>query len=219
MGREWFFDAGSSKLYYKPNATAAEAGTGAPTGSFVSTNLKVLFNITGTMDKPATHVAIDGVVLRDTAYTYMDPHGLPSGGDWALQKQGAITVVGAEGVTVQNCLFTRLDGNAIFIGSYGRNLSFVHNEFEYIGDSVMASWGDTSTNLNANKSVTLPYKVGPDGRAGEQPRGTKVIGNIAREIGLWQKQSSLWFQAVTAQTQLQGNIFFNGPRSGINFNE
>jgi hypothetical protein len=44
------------------------------------------------------------------------------------------------------------------------------------------------------QTVTLPYKVGPDGRGGEQPRGTKVVGNIAREIGLWQKQSSLWFQ-------------------------
>jgi hypothetical protein len=30
---------------------------------------------------------------------------------------------------------------------------------------------------------------------------TQVVGNIAREIGLWQKQSSLWFQAVTAQVQ------------------
>jgi hypothetical protein len=96
-------------------------------------------------------------------------------------------------------IFTRLDGNAIFIGGYARNLTFrynvryiyslytvltIHytlrnltfsqNEFEFIGDSVMASWGDTSYNLNENKSVTLPYKVGPDGRGGEQPRGTKV---------------------------------------------
>jgi hypothetical protein len=246
MGREWYFDEGTKKLYYKPNATStaasaastaasaastagsttsASAGDGdggttaGPTGSFVATNLKVLFNITGTMGQPATHIAIDGITLRDTACTYMDPHGLPSGGDWALQQQGAITVVGAEGVTVENCLFTRLDGNAIFIGGYGRNLSFSRNEFEFIGDSVMASWGDTSYNLNENKSVVLPFKVGPDGRSGEQPRGTKVVGNIAREIGLWQKQSSLWFQAVTAQTQLQDNIFFNGPRAAFNFND
>lgn len=36
--------------------------------------------------------------------------------------------------------------------------------------------------------------------------------------GLWQKQSSLWFQAVSAQTQLQDNIFYNGPRAAFNFN-
>lgn len=34
-----------------------------------------------------------------------------------------------------------------------------------------------------------------------------------------QKQSSFWFQAVTAQTHLQGNVFFNGPRAALNFND
>jgi hypothetical protein len=31
-------------------------------------------------------------------------------------------------------------------------------------------------------------------------------------------QSSMWFQAKTAQTNITNNIFFNGPRAGINFN-
>ena len=53
----------------------------------------MLFNVVGTQKAPAHHVAITGVTLRDTEYTYFDPHGLPSGGDWALQPQGAVTVV------------------------------------------------------------------------------------------------------------------------------
>ena len=32
-----------------------------------------------------------------------------------LQKQGAVTVAGSEGVTVDGCLFTRLDGNGVFV--------------------------------------------------------------------------------------------------------
>ena len=76
----------------------------------------------------------------------------------------------------------------------------------------MAAWGDTSAALNANGTRAVPggHKVGPDGRGGEQPRGTLVDGNIGRELGLWQKQSSLWFQAVTAQTTLRNNLFWNG---------
>ena len=141
--------------------------------------------------------------------------GLPSGGDWGLQKQGAINVVGSEAVTIENCLLTRLDGNAVFIGGYNRNLTIANNEFGYIGDSAMAAWGDTSARLNANGTSTVPggYKVGPDGRGGEQPRGTLVKGNIAHDVGIWQKQSSMWFQAVTAQTTLKDNIFWNGPRA------
>ena len=198
QGREWFYDERDQALIYKPN------GTATPTGKFVATSLKVLFNISATKQDPAHHMAINGVTLRDTAYMYFDPHGLRGGlgtGDWGLHKQGAITVVGSEAVTIDKCLLTRLDGNAIFIGGYNRNLSITNNELSFIGDSVMASWGDTSAALNANGSLAVPggFKVGPDGRGGEQPRGTVVANNICHEIGLWQKQSSLWFQAVTTQ--------------------
>ena len=46
-----------------------------------------------------------------------------------------------------------------------------------------------------------------------------MIGNIVKEVGIWQKQSSPWFQAVTAQTLITGNVFYNGPRAGLNFND
>ena len=62
----------------------SSAGTAQPSaavfGPFVATNLKVLFNITGTQAAPAHHLAITGLTLRDTMYTYFEPHGLPSGG-------------------------------------------------------------------------------------------------------------------------------------------
>jgi len=215
MGREWYFDNKSHILYYKPNDTAGAA----PSGSFVATAEKVLFNITGSQQHPARDIKITGLTLRDTAFTYFDPHGLPSGGDWALQKQGAVTLVGTEGVELSDNLFTRLDGNAVFVGGYNRRMTIQGNEFFGIGDSAMAVWGDTSFNLNENGSIALPYPIGPDGRGGDQPRGTKVLNNLAREIGLWQKQSSLWFQAVAAQTLFKGNIFFNGPRAALNFND
>lgn len=83
----------------------------------------------------------------------------------------------------------------------------------------MASWGDTDGRLNANSSLTVPHPVGPDGRGGNQNRGARVIGNIARELGLWQKQSSMWFQAVTSGTVFKGNVFMNGPRAAINWND
>ena len=163
--------------------------------------LLVLFNVTGSQAFPTHHIAIKGLTIRDTSYAYFEPHGLPSGGDWGLQKQGAVTLVGTEDIEVSGNLFTRLDGNAIFIGGYNRNLSIDSNEFIFVGDSAIAAWGDTSTRLNANGSLSLPYPIGPDGRGGDQPRGTRITNNIVHEIGLWQKQASLWFQAVTVHNQ------------------
>lgn len=69
----------------------------------------------------------------------------------------------------------------------------------------MAGWGFTTDD--------------GDGTAGDQPRFTTIRGNRGREVGIVQLQSSMWFQAKTALTRIEGNIFFNGPRSGINFND
>ncbi len=71
--------------------------------------------------------------------------------------------------------------------------------------------------------------TGIDATAGNFPRYTQVIGNLIHEIGLqaisdivllliflysgqYEKQSSGWFQALSAQTTLRYNIIFNGPR-------
>jgi hypothetical protein len=69
--REWFFNETAHMLYYRPNSTAN--GTldeqGVPTGEFKATGLKVLINMTGTMDEPVVNVSVVGLTLRDASYT------------------------------------------------------------------------------------------------------------------------------------------------------
>lgn len=43
--------------------------------------------------------------------------------------------------------------------------------------------------------------------------------NFCHEIGIYQKQSSCYFHAVSAQSVVRRNIFFNGPRAMVNFND
>ena len=221
--REYFFDKRTRKLYFNPNATAAAsvAEMAGPSGAenWVAARTRVLFNVSGTMAAPVVGVTIRGLSLRDTRYTYLDRHGMPSGGDWALQRSGAVTLEGTEKVAVVDCELTNIDGNGISINGYHRSLVIDHNDFSWVGDSAIASWGHTGTCLNENCSKTVPYKVGPDGRGGEQPRGTLISRNLVREIGIWQKQSSFYFQAVAAQTVVRDNVHFNGPRAGINLND
>lgn len=100
--------------------------------------------------------------------------------------------------------YRRLDGNAVLLTGYNRDASIDKNEFTFIGQNAIAGWGDTD---------------GWDGRAGNQPQNTKVTNNLVREIGFFEKQSSAWFQAKTAKTTLENNIFFNMPRAAINFND
>jgi hypothetical protein len=61
----------TAKLYYVNNAT------GMPPASleFEAVTTKVLLNFSGTQAEPITNVSVRGMTLRDTAYTYLDPHG------------------------------------------------------------------------------------------------------------------------------------------------
>jgi len=61
--------------------------------------------------------------------------------------------------------------------------------------------------------------MGIDGTNKDQPRYNQIISNIIHEIGIYQKQSSMYFQAQSCQTNISNNIFYNGPRANINFND
>ena len=76
----------------------------------------------GTPDKPVNGIEISGVGFRDAGKTYMEQWGVPSGGDWALYRGAALHMEGSENTTVRDCIFKRLDGNAIMLGGYHRGL-------------------------------------------------------------------------------------------------
>eukprot|EP01049_Picozoa_sp_SAG25_P006798 SAG25_NODE_529_length_7160_cov_55.546382_2_plen_386_part_00 len=162
---EYYVDEASSHLYYTFNASVT------PTGDeeLALTRTKVLINISGTQSTPVRNVTVQGLTFRDAALTYLgtteaDKHELPSTGDWALARSGALTITGVEGVSVRHNQFTRCDGNGISINDYARGVSLVGNDFNWLGESAMTAYGSTSHCLNANCSVQLPGLVGPDGR-------------------------------------------------------
>mmetsp|Transcript_11415 Transcript_11415/g.33840 ORF Transcript_11415/g.33840 Transcript_11415/m.33840 type:complete len:781 (-) Transcript_11415:85-2427(-) len=216
---EFFFNATTGDLFLFYN------GTGAPPPSMdvVAPQLKMLINMTGTQWDPVRDVLIDGVEFRSTRYTYMEPHAVPSAGDWALDRISAVFLQGTENVTVRSSTFERLDGNAVMISGYNRHTRIHDNDFAYIGGNAIVSWGYT----NETKNTGYPYytpntnypKAGVDGTDGRHPRFNSILRNSAREVGLYEKQSSFYMQSKTAQSKISGNVFFNGPRAGINFND
>ena len=111
---EFFFDRKAAKLYLFHNGTGAPP----PQASVVAPSLRTLVNITASQWAPATGITHSGITYRATRYTYMDPHGVPSAGDWALDRVGAIFLQGTEGATFDGCTFERLDGNAVMVSGY-----------------------------------------------------------------------------------------------------
>jgi len=208
---EWFWDKETQELYVFYNATA---GTPPPSdGSIVAIadGAWSLITVAASQESPAKGLSFLGLGFRDTANVFFAPHSIPSGGDWALARHGALLLEGTEGASVDGCLFERLDGTALMVSGYNRDTRITGNAFKWIGDSAIVAWG---------KTVGDPTgEDGWDASDGNQPRYTFVENNIASEFGIWEKQSSLYMQAKTSDSFLHGNVGFNGPRAGINFND
>ena len=77
---------------------------------------------------------------------------------------------------------------------------------------AIAAWGRTDELGDGGRR-------GWDASDGNIPEGTRIEGNLIRETGIWEKQSSCFFQAKTAATTLSRNLCFNLPRAGFNFND
>jgi len=84
----------------------------------------------------------------------MERHAVPSAGDWALDRFGAIFLQGTESVTLENCTFERLDGNAVMVSGYNRNATVTNSDFSFLGGNAVVSWGYT------NETDTDPGRPG-----------------------------------------------------------
>jgi hypothetical protein len=215
---EFFFDKRTGELYLYYNGTGAP-----PTDSVIVPQKEVLVNASGTQWNPVKNVRLQGIKFTASAPTYMMPHGVPSAGDWALDRYAAVFLQGTEGSLIDSCNFERLDGNGVMVSGYNRDATIKNSDFAYLGGNAVASWGytnetDSDPGRPGIKLENAPA-AGIDGTDGEHPLRTTVQNCSAREVGLYEKQSSFFIQAKTAESRVLSNVFFNGPRAGINTND
>jgi hypothetical protein len=201
---EFFFDPATNELtlFYNASDSAAGAAWAPPPPGLVlmAPQLEVFFHL----GAAAADVTLDGLGFRDQRLTIMEPWVVPSGGDWGLRPAGAVTFEGATRCTLSNALFLRTDSNAVFIGGRSRNVSVLDSEFAWLGMNAVASLGTSEQD---------------DGTAGNQPYGTLLSGLVARELALYEKQSSAYFVGKTPLSRVEASLFYNGPRAMINVND
>ena len=87
------------------------------TRTLVVPNLKQLLTIRGEYkglpaSAPPTravcNITIKGIGFRDGAPTFLEPHGIPSGGDWSLQRTAAVFLEGTEEIAIESARFKYL---------------------------------------------------------------------------------------------------------------
>jgi hypothetical protein len=204
-----YYDAATSRLVYFHNATS---GTPPPASMvFEAPTLLTLVRVNASQAAPVRDLRFSGIGFKDSAASFLEPHSVPSAGDWALERVAALFFEGVERLVIENCTLSRAGGNGIMISGYSRDAVLHNNTVRWTGGSALAAWGRTD-------ELSQGGTLGWDATSGDFPQRTLVSSNLVTEVGVWEKQSSCWFQAKAALTELVGNVCFNGGRAGFNFN-
>ena len=114
---EWFQDASTSTLYYKPSD-----GVDLPSAKVEVVRLRHLIEFQGSESKPVKHVTLRGFIFRHSARTFMDTKEQLLRSDWAIYRGGTILLTGTEDVQILDSEFDQVGGNAIFASNYNRRV-------------------------------------------------------------------------------------------------
>ena len=200
---EFFYDNRTGELYYYMNSTAEAQDPGT---DYVGSNIEMLVRASGTSAAtPIKNVRFSNITFAHTASTFLSSYSTKlGGGDYAVHNGAAVWVSKSEGFRLDGCLFDRVGGTAVMLYGYIRGAVIDSNEFFSTGAHAIVSWGTSEL---------------VDGTTPDHVEGTVVTNNLAHEIGIWEKQTCFWMQALTTGTILKNNIAFNGARALINFND
>ena len=201
---EWYLDTDSSTLYYMPNSTvkvmAGNVTLEAPMGGLIT-----LVHMQGSKDNPVRGIIFEGITFKHAEPTQMRQYYIPSCGDWSIFKGGAVMIEGgAEDIVFNDNIFENLGGNALFVYGYMSGSKITQNEFKWIGDSAIALLGRATLH---------------DATGGFMPQNNEISGNHAHETGLFDFQSSFYFESIAGHNIVKNNIAYNGPRAAVNFND
>ena len=199
--REWFFDEATRRLYYAPEADAHP-----DTLLLAAATLRSLVEVRGTAAAAVEALRFDGLAFTESATTFMQRYEVPSGGDWSIHRGAAVLIDGAANVSVTRCAFERLGGNALMLSNDVVGSAVLNSTLVEVGDSAILAVG--STRLFDGTAAS-----------GRFPTRNRIEGNLVDTVGIFGKQTAAYFKALSRGNIVARNVFVNGPRSSVNFND
>jgi len=231
---EWYFDKSAGVLYYQP--VDGEDLASAKVEAVGNPHL-VMFE--GTEKEPVRFVIFDGFVFAGAAPTWkLTTDHLPNGGDYVVHRGGAMTLRGTEDCSVQNCTFSELGGNALFLDSYNRRGVVRGCLIRNVGANGIALCGAPDSMRGEKFFTVLPETVQhghqvrnkwappvgwqkvpedlvPGPRTQHYPSECVVEDNLITVVGELEKQSAGVLMSLTMNNTVSHNTIFELPRAGI----
>jgi hypothetical protein len=107
---------------------------------------------------------------------------------------------------VTGCRFNRVGGYGVTISGHARDCEVSDNVFTLTGESAIIAVGAYSAGVVSSEHDDFPLH-------------TTVARNYVFHPGVYNLQSSLYFQALAVQSVVKDNLAFDGPRMAIQLND
>jgi hypothetical protein len=211
---EWFHDAKSSTLYYYP-----PAGVDLKTATIEVVRLRHLVEFRG-----AKNVTLRGFIFRHAARTFMDTKEPLLRSDWTIYRGGALLLQGTEGVTIADCDFDQLGGNAIFVNNYNRRVAIRGCLISESGANGVAFVGDPkavrSPASNYSERVDYEHHDRTPGPIGDNfPADCVVEDCLIARSGRVEKQTAPVQISMARNITVRHCSIYDVPRAGINIGD
>lgn len=216
---EWFYDKSSKTIFLYP-----PKGTNIKNDEVTISSLIDLIHITGGINKPVKNISISNISFTQTARSFMLTKEPLLRSDWTIYRGGAISVEGSENVSINNCSFFGLGGNAVFVSNYNKNVVIKDNNIYNIGGNAIAFVG----NPDAVRSPAFRYELFvpwnkmdyiPGPKSNDYPTNCSAQGNLIHDIGTIEKQIAGVEISMASHINVSHNTIYNVPRSGINIGD
>ena len=183
-----------------------------------------LIKIKGVENEWISDVTIRGICFSQTSRTFMADYESLLRSDWAIYRGAAVFIENAERCRIEDCEFTGLGGNAIFLSRHIDDCVVKGNYIHQIGASAVCIVGDTSTVRSGvfKYEHSVPYELmdkvpGPKNEF--YPRQCLVEDNLIHDIGLIEKQVAGVQIQVARGINVRHNTIYRVPRAAINIGD
>lgn len=216
---EWFLDRDANKLYLK-----TAPGVDLSTATVEVGELDQLVTLTGASSADPIHdITFENLSFKRTHRTlFNSPFVNLSRGDWSVVAKGAASVKNSRNVTFTSSSFTDLGGNGIFLEGYNSGTEITASRFENNGATDIQVVGSPNAVRNyADNYFTTPRisDLGSGPKTEDYPRDVLIEGNVMRNNGRYEKQTSSVNIAMALDITVRGNSLSDSPRACLNFSD
>jgi hypothetical protein len=216
---EWFHHAPTSTLYYMP-----AAGVDLATAKVEVVRLPHLIEFQGTQEAPVSCITLQGFTVRHTARTFMDCREPLLRSDWTIYRGGAFLLTGTEDISILDCEFDQVGGNAVFVNNYNRRTLVKGCHIHDTGASGVCFVGDP----NAVRNPLFEYKetqdlsaidLTPGPKTDNYPADSTVEDCLIHGIGRIERQPAGVQISMAQGITVRDVSIYDCARAGINVSE